>query len=84
MNRSLTSKLYLKQCLYSHRMTEGGYLEDHLSTFKDFVADLETIKVKYDEEDLGLIFLCSFPTSYMTFRDTILYGRDNFIIDKFL
>ena len=29
---------------------------DHISTFKEIVANLETMKVKYDEEDLGLIF----------------------------
>ena len=46
---------------------------DHISTFKEIVANLETMEVKYDEEDLGLILLCSLPSLYMTFKDTILY-----------
>ena len=30
---------------------------DHISTFKEIVANLETMKVKYDDENLGLIFV---------------------------
>lgn len=82
MKKSLTSKLHLKQRLYSHRFTEGGSLEGHLSVFKEIVTDLETIDVEYDEEDLGLILLCSLPLSYVTFRDTILYSRDTLTIDE--
>ena len=69
MKKSLTSKLHLKQRLFSHRMTEGTSLEEHLTTFKEIVADLETLEVKYEEEDLGLMLLCSLPNSYATFRD---------------
>ena len=54
---------------------------DHITTFKDIVADLENMEVKYNEEDLGLIFLCSLPSSYMTYRDTILYSRDTLTLE---
>ena len=73
MTKSLMSKLHLKQRLYSRRLEEGASLDDHLTTFKEIVSDLETMDVKYDEEDLGLILLCSLPPSYSTIRDTILY-----------
>ncbi|KAF3665269.1 Retrovirus-related Pol polyprotein from transposon TNT 1-94 [Capsicum annuum] len=82
MTKSLISKLHLKQRLYSHRMCKGASLENHLSIFKEIVSDLETLEVKYDEEDLGLILLCSFPASYTTFRDTILYSHDTLTIDE--
>ena len=36
-------------------MVENTSLEDHLTTFKEIVSDLETTEVKYDEEDLWLI-----------------------------
>ncbi|KAF3663559.1 hypothetical protein FXO38_10576 [Capsicum annuum] len=78
----LTSNLHLKQRLYSHRMSEGTSLEDHLSVFKEIISDLETLEVKYDKKDLGLILLCSLPASYTTFRDTILYIRDTLTIDE--
>ena len=60
MMKSLTSKLHLKQRLYLHRMEEGTSLEEHLMTFKEIVADLETLEVKYEEEDLGLMLLFRF------------------------
>ena len=52
-------------------MAEATTLEEHLTTFKEIVADLETLEVKYEEEDLGLILLCSLPILYASFRDTI-------------
>ena len=55
---------------------------DHLSAFKEIVADLESMEVKYDEEDLGLILLCSLPSSYANFRDTILYCRDTLTLKE--
>ena len=82
MMKSLTSKLHLKQRLYSHRMTEGAHLKDHLIVSKEIVSDLETIEVKYNEEDLGLILLCSLPSLYTTFRDTILYSHDTLTLEE--
>ena len=55
---------------------------DHLSEFKEIVADLESMEVKYDEEDLGLILLCSLPSSYSNFRDTILYSHDTLTLNE--
>ena len=34
------------------------------------------MEVTYDDEDLGLILLCSLHSSYANLRDTILYSRD--------
>ena len=82
MMKSLTSKLHLKQQLYSHRMIEDMSLKDHLTILKEVVFDLETMKVKYDEEDLGLILLCSLLSSYATFRYTILYSRETLTLEK--
>ena len=54
---------------------------DHISTFKEIVADLETMEVKYDEANLGLILLCSLPSSYSDFRNTILYNHETLTLD---
>ena len=72
--KSLPRKSHLKQSLYSHRLSKGISVINHIYTFKEIVVDLETMEVKYDEEDLRLILLCSFPPSYSTFRDNILYS----------
>ena len=40
------------------------------------------MQIKYDCEDLGLILLCSLPSSYSNFRDTILYSRDTLELDE--
>ncbi|RVX13013.1 Retrovirus-related Pol polyprotein from transposon TNT 1-94 [Vitis vinifera] len=45
MMKSLTSKLHLKQQLYSHRMIEDMSLKDHLTILKEVVFDLETMKL---------------------------------------
>ena len=82
MMKSLMSNLHLKQRLYAHSMAEGTSLEEHLATFKEIVADLETLEVKYEEEDLGLMLLCSLPNSHATFKDTILYSCDTLTLNE--
>ena len=49
MIKILPRKLHLKQRLFSLHLTEGTSVIDHISTFKEIVANLETIEVKYDE-----------------------------------
>ncbi|KAI3790253.1 hypothetical protein L2E82_03169 [Cichorium intybus] len=63
-------------------MQEDGSLLDHLSTFKEIITNLEAMEVNYDDEDLGLILLCSLPSSYSNFRDTILYSRDTLTLHE--
>jgi len=75
MSKYLTSKMHLMK-LYTHKLQEDGSVSNHLSIFKDIVADLQSMEVTYDDEDLGLILLCSLSGSYANFRDTILYSRD--------
>ena len=57
-------------------------LEDHIMTFKEIVTDLETLEVKYEEEDLGLMLLRSLLNSYANFRDTILYSHDTLTLNE--
>ena len=42
MMNSLLIKLHLKQQLYYHHLAEGSFVINHISIFKEMVADLET------------------------------------------
>ncbi|XP_022867214.1 uncharacterized protein LOC111386945 [Olea europaea var. sylvestris] len=52
-------------------MAEEESLEDNIAVFKKIVSDLKMLEVKYNEEDLALILLCSLSGFYASFRDTI-------------
>lgn len=84
MKKSFNSKLLLEQGIYSHRIAESTSFEDHLVLFKKIVPDLETLKVKSDDKDSGLILLCLLSNSYMSFRDMILYNRYNLTMKMFM
>jgi hypothetical protein len=72
MSKDLTSKLHMKMKLFTHELQEGGLVLSHISSFKEIVADLQSLEVSYDDEDLCLLLLCSLPSSFANFRDTIL------------
>ena len=82
MSKDLTSKMHMKLKLFTLMMQEGDSVLSHLSVFKEIVADLVSMEVEYDDEDLGLLLLCSLPSSYASFRDTILLSRDELTLAK--
>ena len=82
MTKSLPNRLHLKQRLYSYCLAKSMSVINHMYTFKEIVANFETMEVKYDDEDLGLILLYSLPSSYSNFRDTILYSRDTLTFEE--
>ncbi|CAD6202432.1 unnamed protein product [Miscanthus lutarioriparius] len=82
MSKDLTSKMHLKMKLYTHKLQEGGSVINHLSVFKEIVSNLQSMEVDYDDEDLALILLCSLPSSFSNFRDTLLYNHDTLTLDE--
>ncbi|KAJ4708838.1 Retrovirus-related Pol polyprotein from transposon TNT 1-94 [Melia azedarach] len=78
---SLGDKLYRKRRLYTLAMEEGTSLDEHLDMFNKIILDLENIDIKVDEEDQALLLLCSLPSSYEHFVDTLLYGRNNITME---
>lgn len=58
-------------------------LVEKLVFFKEIIANLKTLKVKYDEEDLMLILLCSLPVSYLSFIDMILYSHETLTVEVY-
>ena len=75
--KSLVNRLYLKQALYSFRMTESRTVPEQLDVFNKLIQDLENIDVETDDKDQAMMLLCSLPNSYDSFKDTLLYGRES-------
>lgn len=67
---------------FLHKLQKGGNLLNHIFDFKETVYDLAIFKIKYDEEDLSLVFLCSLPWTYSNLRDTILYRNNSRILHE--
>jgi hypothetical protein len=82
MCKDLTSKMQMKIKLFTLRMKEEDSVMTHIAEFKKIVADLVSMEVKYDDEDLDLSLLCSLPNSYTNFRDTILLSRDELTLKE--
>ena len=76
LKKTLTNKLYKKQRLYSLRVSEGTSLGFHIDEFESLIMDLQNLDVNIEDEDQALLLLCSLPSSYRHFRETMLYGKD--------
>jgi len=67
MSKDLTSKMHMKMKLFTHKLQESGSVLNHIAIFKEIVSDLQSMEVTYDDEDLGLLLLCSLPSSFANF-----------------
>ncbi|CAD6342364.1 unnamed protein product [Miscanthus lutarioriparius] len=88
LKEKTTAELWLKlesiyeDKLFTLKMKEEDSVMSHIAEFKKIVADLVSMEVKYDDEDLGLLLLCSLPNSYANFRDTILLSHDELTLKE--
>ncbi|WVZ69502.1 hypothetical protein U9M48_018276 [Paspalum notatum var. saurae] len=44
MSKDLTSKMHMKMKLFTHRLQEGGSVLNHVASFKEIVADLQSME----------------------------------------
>jgi hypothetical protein len=82
MSKDLTNKMHMKMKLFTHKLQEWGSVVSHVSSFKEIVADLQSVEVSYDDAKLGLLLLCSLPSSFAYFWDTILYSHDELTLHE--
>ena len=47
--------------LFNVKMSKGGSFFDHLNDFNMITIQLSYVGVKFDDEVMALLFLCSFP-----------------------
>jgi hypothetical protein len=67
MSKDLTSKMHMKMKLFMHKLQEGGSALNHVACFKEIIVDIQSMVVSYDYDDLGLLLLCSLPSSFANF-----------------
>jgi hypothetical protein len=76
MSKDLTSRLHVKMKLFSHKLQEGALVMNHLSIFREIVSDLVSVEVNYEDQDLALLLLVLFHSSFTDFCDTICISHD--------
>jgi hypothetical protein len=50
--------------VFNMKMSEGGYVANHLNEFNTVTNQLSYLGVKFDEEVRAILILCSFPESW--------------------
>lgn len=75
LQKSLASRLYMKQRLYSFRILEDRPLGKQLNEFHKILDDLENVEVKLQDEDKAILLLSALPEMYDNLVDAMLYGR---------
>jgi hypothetical protein len=58
---SATNKVFLIKRLFNMKMSEGGFVTDHLNEFNMVTNKIIYVKVNFDDEVRDLIILCPFP-----------------------
>jgi hypothetical protein len=61
---SVTNKVFLMKILFNMKMSEGGYVADHLNEFNTVTNQLSSVKVDFYDEVKALLILCSLPESW--------------------
>ncbi|CAD6252655.1 unnamed protein product [Miscanthus lutarioriparius] len=52
MSKDLTSKMHVKMKLFTHKLQEGGSVMNHLSIFKEIVANLVSMEMREKMKDM--------------------------------
>jgi hypothetical protein len=58
-------------------MVESKAIMEQLTKFNKILDDLENIEVHLEDEDKTILLLCALPRSFESFKDTMLYGKED-------
>jgi len=61
---SASNNVFLMKRLFNMKISEGGYVADHLNQFNTVSTQLSSIWVNFDDEFRAMLFLCSFLESW--------------------
>ena len=74
---SASNKVFLMKRLFNMKMTEGGFIADHLNEFNTITSQLSSMGINFDEEIRALLILCSLPKSW----NALVMVVSNFVSD---
>ena len=77
MTKSLAHRQFSNQQLYSFKMVESKAIMEQLTEFNKIIDDLENIEVQLEDEDKDILLLCALLKSFESFKDTMLYGKED-------
>jgi hypothetical protein len=60
----ISNKVFLMKRLFTMKMSEGGFVSDHLNEFNMVTNQLSSVKVDFDDEVGALLIMCSLPESW--------------------
>ena len=80
--KGISNRVYLKEQFHTLRMTEGATISNHLSVFNGIVSELETLRVKMDDEDTALRLILSLPSSYEHMKPILIHGKEKILFSK--
>ena len=75
MTKCLVNCLYLKQVMYSFKMSEDIVLAEQLDMFNKLNLDLENIEVKIDDDNQVLLLSCVLPRYHVTTINNTFYDE---------
>ena len=61
---SASNKVFLMKHLFNMKMSEGGFVADHLNDFNTVTNQLSSVGVNFDDEVRALLILCSLLESW--------------------
>lgn len=82
MTKSLVNRLYIKTRMFTLKMVEGSFLDDHINEFNKVCDTLEIVDEGLDDEEKALLLVNSLPQSYFNFIDALMYDRRTLSLDE--
>lgn len=82
MAKSLPNRIYLKQRLYSYKMSESISIEENVNDFFKLISDLENVKVSVPEEDQAIVLLMSLPRQFDQLKETLKYCKTTLALEE--
>ena len=80
--KGIFNRVYLKEQFHTLQMTRGATISDHLSVLNGIVSELETLRIKMDNEDKALRLILSLPSSYEPMKPILIHRKEKILFSE--